>query len=346
MNTDRRAFLKQVSSTTAAVVGASVLANRAVTSGVAQETVVTGAKPIRKSYVTRRCVLELEGRLCGWLSFAEGGSATADVATTPGAGGSRRKSLGPVRYEDIVLFCNPGMSQPFYDWIKTLLAGKPTRKSGAIVYLNSAGAEVSRLDFTNALIIEVGFPWLDTASIDAAAMTVRLVPESTRRHRDRAGRMFTLEADSAPEWRMSDFRLDIDGLTETTSRALQVEGVVAGFGIALDPATPTTESDRRQAGFDVSDLVMTFPSSGAQPIEVWFEDFVIKGNRGDDRKKNGTLHFLAPNKEDIHFKLSFERLGIYRLEPVLVDTGDRFIHLLQARMFCEGIRFDHHATRA
>lgn len=38
--------------------------------------------------------------------------------------------------------------------------------------------------------------------------------------------------------------------------------------------------------------------------------------------------------------LSFEHLGIHRLDPVIFDTGSRVLHLLQAQMYCENIRFD------
>lgn len=327
MKTNRRSFLKQFGGTSAGFLAASALVSRLVPPAAAQEIVAGGARPTRKSYVTARCVLELEGLPCGWIWTAEGGGVTADVMEArPDPASPARKHPGPVKYEEIILSCGAGLNEPFYDWIKTFLAGKPVRKSGAVTYFDSAGSEVSRLSFTNAAITEIIFPAVDAKWQENAVMTVRLNPESTRRDRDRAGRVVNFDSASMPAWLTNHFRLSIDGLAETSARTTRIEAMVARD----EPAT----------GLEISDLVITFPPAAAQPVESWFEDFLVKGNHADAQEKSGKLEFLSPLQPEPFFTLSFEHLGIFRLEPVALDTGTRLVYPLQARMYCEKMRFD------
>ena len=327
MQTNRRRFLKQIGGTSAGLVAASALVSRVVSPAAAQEIVAGGARPTRKSYVTARCMLELEGLPCGWIWTAEGGSVTADVMEVrPDPTSPARKHPGPVKYEEIILSCGAGLSEPCYDWIKAFLAGKPARKSGAVTYFDSAGSEVSRLNFTNAAIAEITFPAVDAKWQENAVMTVKLSPESTRRDRDRAGRVVNFDSVSMPPWLTNHFRLSIDGLADTSARTSRIEAMVA----RNEPAT----------GLEISDLVITFPPAAAQPIEIWFDDFLVKGNHADAQEKSGRLEFLSPVQPAPFFTLSFEHLGIFRLEPVALDTGTRLVYPLQARMYCENLRFD------
>ena len=202
------------------------------------------------------------------------------------------------------------------------------RKSGAVVYLDASSREVCRLSFSNALITEVGFPALEAGQNEPAIMTVRLTCASTRRHRDSAGRTYNLNPNRGPSWLVSSFRLNLDGLGETTSRTVRIEELIV--------------RGPNPGSLAVPDLVITFPASSGQPMEAWLEDFVIKGNNGDAQKKSGTLEWLSPDLREVFGTLSFEHLGIHRLDPVMFDTGNRTLHLLQAQMYCENLRLEPH----
>jgi len=332
MNSDRRSFLKQFSGTAAALVAATAATDRMATPGAGQDVVVGGARPPKRNYLTANCLLELEGQVCGWLFFAEGGGATGDVMETRTAkDGLVKKQLGPLRYDDLILSCGAGLNAALYEWMKTFFTRQTIRKSGAVVYLDRAGREVCRLSFTNALITEVGFPLFDGAWGEPAVMTLRLTPESTRRHRDNAGRGFSLDARTPPAWLASNFQLNIDGLADTTTRAVRVEPISARA------PKPTT--------LEVTDLVLTYPAAFGQPLETWFEDFVGKSNNADAQEKSAILQLLSTDQTAVLFTLTFEHLGIYRLEPVLLDTGNRVMPLIQARLYCENLSFDHYLAK-
>src|SRR5258706_9344560 len=122
-----------------------------------------------RGYVGGKYALELDGVIAGWAASIEGGYASWDVVVENSGGGKfPRKHLAGVQYEDITITCGTGMSNSFYDWIKATFSNKSTRKNGAVISADYNGKEVSRLNFFNGLITEVGFPALDAASKDSA----------------------------------------------------------------------------------------------------------------------------------------------------------------------------------
>src|SRR5687768_13133554 len=144
---------------------------------------VAGKRPILAggSYGAGKYAIELDGMIVGWLLGAEGGNAVAEVVTErAGPDLIARKQIAGVKYEDFTLQCGTGMSKAFYNWIKESFDHKQSRKSGAIIAADYDYKEISRHTFTNALISEIGFPALDASSKDAARMTLKLAPETTR----------------------------------------------------------------------------------------------------------------------------------------------------------------------
>ena len=75
-------------------------------------------------------------------------------------------------------------------------------------------------------------------------------------------------------------------------------------------------------------------SASAKSCPDWFEDFVIKGNNGDDREKKGKLTLLAANLRDELAPIDFFNLGIFSLGPESGATGN-----LIAEVYCERMEF-------
>jgi hypothetical protein len=342
MNSDRRQFLKSVGGVATALAASQALAQ---TAG-AQEVLVASGTQNRSGRVTRRCLLELDGFLCGWLWFAEGGSATATVVEDPpGPDGLVDKRLGPVTHDDLVLYCGADLSKRFYDWIQDTANRRAQRRSGAIIYLDAQAREVSRLVFTNALPIEIGFPALDAMVQDVAMLMVRLVPQSTRLSSDGAGKPFNVAVRDDGEWLGCNFRLGIDGLADAAGQALCVEPVVIRHdplrdvnGAPLDPAKGT-------ARFDVSNLAVALPAAAAKSFQAWFEESVGDIADPEAAERNGRLDYLAADSSRVLFSISLEGLGLFKLETVFYDTGQRSVPLTLARMYCENARLEHHIAR-
>jgi len=182
-----------------------------------------------RGYVAAKYGLELDGQFVGWINSAEGGNAVADVVNEQlGADHIIRKHLGGIKYEDINITVGTGMSHAFYKWIQDTFDKQYTRKNGAIIMADYNHKEISRMNFSNALITEVSFPALDAAGKDAAKMTIRFSPEYTRRTSAFTNKAVGSNFGTVQKvWKPSNFRLFIDGLNDSTSRVNKIEAIMS-----------------------------------------------------------------------------------------------------------------------
>ncbi len=227
----------------------------------------------------RRYVLEIGSTFAGVLLGAEGGDAYADVISGAGdATGVVQKGLGPVRYSDLALVFDTGMTDEFFKLVTELLDRRVNRISGAVRTLDHNGRERVRAEFTKALVTEFSLPALDAASRERGQMTLRLVPERATRRKG-SGQVVQIPVTHQTPWMTSNFRLRIDGLDCT--RVPHIERLTF-----LRPAA---------GPLSVSDLVVTVSEASAADWRNWHEDFVIGGNNGPAQEKSGTLELLTPD---------------------------------------------------
>lgn len=291
-----------------------------------------------RGYVAGKYGLELGGQMAGWVASASGGGATSDViAEKLGVDHLIRKHIGGLKYTEIEVHVGTGMSKDFYDWIKSSFAHTYGRKDGAILVADYNGNEVSRLEFTHALISEIGFPALDAASKDAALMVVKLAPEVTR-FKKATGKIHTAETTIHKKWLPSNFRLRIDGLDCT--RVNKIESLVVKQKNVDNPVGEMRDYQREPAYLEIPNLVVTLAESHSADWYQWHEDFVIRGNNGEDKVKSGTLELLAANLQDTLFTINFKHTGIFRLEPERVETHSDAIRRVTAQLYVEDMQFE------
>jgi T4-like virus tail tube protein gp19 len=293
----------------------------------------------KRDYTAGKYGLELDGLSAGWVQSASGGYAVADVVEEKlGADQVVHKHIAALKYADLELACGTGMSAGFYQWIKDSLDHRHARKNGALVTMSYDFKETERLTFQNALISAVGFPALDGASKEAARLTVRLSPEYTRPEKP-SGVKLTAKYDSKMQkkWLPADFKLAIDGLVCTAVN--RIEPLVIGVAIVENPVGELRDYEKEPAHLEVPDLVVTLSESQAETFFNWHEDFLIKGNNGEDREKSGTLQLMTPNLRETLFTLSFSGLGIYKLARAEQAAGSDAIRRVTASMYCQTISF-------
>lgn len=287
----------------------------------------------KRAYVAGKFAVELDGVLSA-LGSCAGGGTTSDVVEDPvGPDGIVHKHIAGVKYQDITVTCGMGMSKGFYEWMKASFDKGNVRKNGAVIAADFNYKDQGRVTFTNALITEVGMPALDAASKDAAKMTIKLSPESTRQ-----GEATGLEVPRASvqkKWTPANFRLKIDGLEKPCSRVSKIDGFTIKQKLIQDAAGGVTTA------FEVPNLVITFPELDSKDFYDWHEDFVIKGNNGDDKEKGGTLEYLTPDLQTVLFTLTFHNLGIFKLTPEKTEAGSETIRRVKAEMYCEDMKFNY-----
>ncbi|VVB89282.1 T4-like virus tail tube protein gp19 [uncultured archaeon] len=297
----------------------------------------------QRSYVASKYGLILDGQFAGWLYSAEGGDPSSDVILEAlGPDNIVRKHIGGVKYENITITVGTGMSQAFYAWIQDTFNHQNPRKNGAIILADYNYKEIRRMNFSNALIGEVGMPALDAASKDAAKMTIKIIPEYTRQtsafKNNQVGAGFTVVQKL---WKPSNFRLHIDGVSEdATSRVNKIEAIIVKQKVVETSVGELRDYQTEPGYLEIPNLVVTLADSKSQPFYDWFEDFVINGNNGDNMEKSGTLEYISPNLQKTFFTLRFEHIGIFKLAAEKVESGNENIRRVKAEMYIENMKFE------
>jgi len=86
-------------------------------------------------------------------------------------------------------------------------------------------------------------------------------------------------------------------------------------------------------------LKITLAESAAKTWLDWHEDFVVKGNCGEDQEKDGSLTFLAPDLKQELARVDFFNLGIFRLAPEKPEPQPDRVKKLIAELYCERMQF-------
>jgi len=303
----------------------------------------------KRGYVAGKYGIELDGIMAGWVQSVEGGHATSDVVSEKlGPDHIVHKHIAGVKYEDITINCGTGMSKGFYEWIKASFDHNYSRKNGAVITADYNYKEHSRLTWTFGLISEIGFPALDASSKDAAKMSIKVHPEYTRTTTTSGGPSvsgkYAINPAVQKKWLPANFRLKIDGLDCT--RVNKIEAIVVKQKIIDNAVGELRDYESEPAHLEIPNLVVTLAESHSKEFYDWHEDFVIKGNNGDDKEKGGTLEYLTPNLAEVLFTLTFKHLGIFKLTPEKVEAGSENIRRSKAEMYCEDISFDYKASWA
>ncbi len=62
-----------------------------------------------------------------------------------------------------------------------------------------------------------------------------------------------------------------------------------------------------------SDVHLTVAADKSGSFRGWFDDFVLRGNNGDDHELDGRITFYDPLLKDALATLELYHLGIYRM---------------------------------
>lgn len=293
-----------------------------------------------KGYAASRIALELDGILLDFIKSSEGGFARADVVQEKLSQSQLpKKHLANLKYSDIVIQCDPIMPDPLRQWVTGFLAINAQRKNGAIVTADFDYKERSRLEFFNALISEVTIPACDASSKDSGQLTVKLAPDYTR---PVAGKGTVLPATlggvrQQKAWLPANFRLQIQGLEAACTRINKIEALTIKQKIAENAIGEIRDYQKEPASLEFPNLVITLPEADAGPFFQWFDDFVIKGNMGDDRERAGFLELLSPDLKTVLLRVNFSHLGIFSFSPMKQEANAESIKGVKVEMYCEQI---------
>jgi hypothetical protein len=167
-------------------------------------------------------------------------------------------------------------------------------------------------------------------------MAVKFSPDSTRikaPSRESVSSKYAIDPKIQKKWTPANFKLVIPGLDCANVNKI-AELVLKRKVIEGEPE------------LEIPNLVVTLSESSAETWYAWHEDFVVKGNCGEEKEKSGTLEYLTPNHQDVLFKLTFSHLGIFSLEEERTVPGWESIHRVKAQLYVDEMGFDFHAAWA
>ncbi|MDT5355154.1 MAG: hypothetical protein QOJ56_3686 [Mycobacterium sp.] len=242
-----------------------------------------------------------------------GGYAKADVTTTfPSASGPPQRQISSFGYTNLRVELGLEVGTPILNWVNAALQGNPITKNGTLIELDDQNRATSYLDFTSAAIADFVVPGFDASSNTANTFTLEAsIGQSTFR----AGDNSLVQLPSGPKpFLANNFRLKIDSLPTTRVRLIEPLSFV-----------------RTSSGIVPTDLVVTFSDVDVDPWRAWGDDFIVKGNNGQDKEKQGAIEVLAPNLADILARLTIKQIGIFELTP----TDDTSIRSHRASMYFE-----------
>jgi phage tail-like protein len=297
-----------------------------------------------RSYTSGRFLLDLDGVRCGLIESLEGGNVSAEVISERvGPDYFVKKHIGQPKYEDFSIRIGLSMENKVYDWIVASWKANYQRKDGSVVVADHKGNAKAIREFYNAVITETTIPAMDASSKEAAFMTLKFSPEFTRFKKASGKVNDSLEKGKhgQKKWLPANFRLEIDGLDCTKVR--KVDSFTVKKTAVSDDIGVARDQVREPGKLEFPNLRITLPESIAQSWFGWHEDFVIKGNCGDDKEKNGALTFLAPTLKDELARVHFYHLGIFRISADKPERQASQIGRVVAELYCERMEFVYHA---
>jgi hypothetical protein len=228
---------------------------------------------------------------------AVGGHVKADVATNfLGPGGPPKRHISSFGYTNLQFQLGLEVGTSILNWVNAALKGAPVVKNGTLIELGAANRAKSYLDFTDAAIADFVVPGLDGSSKTPVSFTLEAsISKSTFRAGDDAEILSSIK--SKP-FLPSNFRLKIDGLPATRVRSIAPISFRRGAG-----------------GITPTDLVVTFASGDVDPWRAWADDFIVKGNNGQGKEKQGSVEVMSPNLSDVLATLAIRQIGIRELVP-------------------------------
>ena len=242
-----------------------------------------------------------------------GGHVRASViADFPGASGPPQQQINSFVYTRLRFKLGLETGTPILKWVNASLKGTPFKKSGTVIELDDQRRAKSYLDFTDGYLSNFVIPGFDSSSTSAiAAFTV---DTTIRKSVIRKGDMVPVPLPANPKpFIASNFRLTIDGLPTTRVRSIDPLSFRLGAGARFIP----------------EDLVVTFQSVDVDPWQTWVNDFIVNGNHGPDKEKQGTIEILGSNPAQVYATLTLKQIGILELAP----TDDTTTRTHRARMY-------------
>lgn len=297
------------------LLGIAVIGGIAVAvGGLGDDRTVGAISADKRSYVTKRWAVELNGVDVGVVRNVEGCGVGANVVKEQAdPSGVIRKHISNPVYDACVIQIGNDMSKELFDWISAMLNRQQSAKNLSIIAADYDYKERSRTNLTNAFLTKVKFPALDGSSKDAAYLELTIQPEvaQTLKGSGASVKGGTVSAKASKAWLASNFRLKLGGAELPRTRRISAFEVTQEL---VDDSSGISKLASKAPGtLQLSDLSFAVSVADSAVVDQWFDDFVIKGNNAATYERSATIEYLTPSMKDVVATLSLDGLGIYKV---------------------------------
>jgi hypothetical protein len=288
---------------------------------------------IKRSYSAGHFMLSLDGEPALLKDF-DGGNISAEVVTNKlGPDNVATKSISTLKFEPFTVNVGISMGKGLYEWIKASLDKAHIRKNGYIVSADYDYKAQQYRHFRDALITEVTFPALDAASKDSAFITVKFQAEEINYAKgDDAVLKGNLNA-KQKKWLPSNFRVSLGDLP--CAKVTKVDSFTIKQGTVEDPVGEFRVNQWAPTNMEYPNLKLTISSADIEPWMKWFDDFVIKGNNGQEKELQGQIEFLDPSRTKTLGSVQLMNCGIFKLTNEKLEADKSAVSRFVVELYCE-----------
>lgn len=277
--------------TTATSTAASTLREtlESATSSASTPRTIDTTAPTQVVYATTtaryisRSLLQLGDQDAGLIE-ASGGGVRADVITTIDADGIPRKRLSAPRYADLLLTTRGEIHSAVRDWIKRSLDGDDALVDGRVVGIDNNDRECEITTLCQARIDALRFPILDAAAKDPIAFELKVRSQGPTPRTVRVESSGQLHPPPLTTSSRSGHLML--GMTQISLDGVDCSRIYRASELVL---TRGASEGNAASRFHVGNFTVRTSESGGRSLLDWFNDFVVLGNNGAGRLKNGSI---------------------------------------------------------
>jgi len=292
----------------------------------------------KRSYSAGHFMLSLDGEPAMLKDF-DGGNIKAEVVTmNMGPYNLAAKSISTLKFEPFTINVGMSMGKSLYQWIKASMDKAHIRKDGYIVSGSFDYKAMAYRHFRDALITEITFPALDAASKESAFFGIKFDPEAIEyKPGDNADLKGVINA-KQKKWMCSMFSVELGGLP--CKRISKVDSFTIKQNVVEDPVGEFRVNQKAAAALEIPNLKFTISMADADPWQKWFEDFVIKGDNGQDKELNGVINFLDATGHTVLGSINLKQVGIFSMSVAKIEANKAGIAQFTVELYVEDMSLD------
>jgi hypothetical protein len=292
----------------------------------------------KRSYTAGHFLLSLDGEPA-ILKDVDGGNIKGEVVTiNVGPDNLPLKHISTLKFEPYTVNVGMSMGKSLYDWIRASFDKALLRKNGYVAAADFNYKAMSYRHFRDALITEVTIPALDASSKDSAYFTIKFeVEETTYQDGDNTDLKGTINT-KQKKWLTSNFRLELGDLP--CGRVTKIDSFTLKQTVVQDDVGSLRVATKEPGKIEVPNLKVTYSASDEKAWQRWFEDFVVRGDNGQEKELNGRIVFLDPSTKDELGSVDLFQVGIFSHVAEKSDTGSDKIKRNVAELYVEKMQLN------